>query len=142
MYLKRYHQSGCTNRNICLSPDNENFLLCFLLETVCNLIHNSSKIDFTYQYLFFPCVSNLFYAIYVMISYYMFLCVCLTLPMQMLMIFIHTILFNYNSLIHSWIIFQCIIYLFIHSFNYTVIYLFTLVRNTIGSLPVSLLFSH
>ena len=60
----------------------------------------------------------------------------------MLIIFIHTILFNYNSLIHSWIIFQCIIYLFIHSFNHTVIYLFTPVRNTIGSLLVSLLFSH
>lgn len=142
MYLKRCHQSGCTTRNICLSPDNEHFLLCFFLEIFYNLIHSSSKIDFMYNYLLFLCVSNLFYATHVIISYYMFLSVCLTFAMQMLMIFIHTILFNYNVLIHSWIIFQCIIYLFIHSFNHTVIYLFTPVRNTVGSLLVSLLFSH
>ena len=52
----------------------------------------------------------------------MFLSVCLTFAMQMLMIFIHTILFNYNVLIRSWIIFQCIIYLFIHSIILSFIY--------------------
>lgn len=141
MYFKRYHQSSCTNRNICLSPDNEHFLLCFLLEIFCNLIHNSSKIyfyvsisTFTICIKFILCHSCNDIILYVL--------VCVTIPLQMLIIFIHTILFNYNSLIHSWIIFQRLIYLSIHSFNHTVIYLFTPVRNTIESLLVSLLLSH
>lgn len=98
------------------------FCYASFLEIFCNLIHNSSKIYFYVSISTFPiCIKFILCHSCNDIILYVLVCVSDN-SLQMLIIFIHTILFNYNSLIHIWIIFQRLIYLYIHSIILSFIY--------------------